>query len=376
MALSTIVLAQRTSAAMTDHRADILIFGTGNFAGRIALDLAATASEPVTVAIAGRNHDRLDWLRTAGNARAALFNRPARFISREVDLSVPDAAAAALTTAEPEVVVQAASFQTGNVISSQDNAWTKLVAEGGLSATAVLQAPLSIEVARAVKGVRPQAYFINCCFPDVVNPLIAALDLPITSGMGNIAILSNAFAGVLGDASRLKVLAHYQNLAPWRQPQDTRTGRSARVWIDNEEVADVYARFVGVRLTREPAIEISGPSGVPLMLAMATGKNWSGHMPGPNGLPGGYPVKFSAGRLDLDLPAELTREEAVAWNLSYEEESGLVVGPDGRVSYTGALRNHLAAFSPAIASGFHVRDIGDAYHAMNDLRSQLQARTS
>ena len=107
----------------------------------------------------------------------------------------------------------------------------------------------------------------------------------------------------LGDASQLKVLAHYQNLAPWRQPPETRTGRSARVWIDNEEVADVYARFAGVRLTREPAIEISGPSGVPLMLAMAAGKNWNGHVPGPHGLPGGYPVKFSAGRLDLDLPA-------------------------------------------------------------------------
>ncbi len=360
---------------MSDHRADILIFGTGNFAGRIALDLAATASEPVTVAIAGRNRDRLDWLRTAGNARAALFGRPARFVSCEVDLSVPDAAATTLGAIAPKVVVQAASFQTGNVISHQDNAWTKLVAEGGLSATAVLQAPLSIEVARAVKAVRPQAYFINCCFPDVVNPLIAALDLPITCGVGNIAILSNAFAGVLADAGKLKVLAHYQNLAAWRQPPEARAGRSARVWIDDEEVADVYARVAGVRLTREPAIEISGPSGVPLMLAMAAGKDWRGHMPGPNGLPGGYPVKFSDGRLDLDLPPALARDEAIAWNLSYEEASGLVVGPDGWARYTGVLRERLADFSPAIAEGFHVRDLAEACHAMSDLRSRLQARS-
>ena len=137
----------------------------------------------------------------------------------------PDAAAEAIAAVEPKVVVQAASFQTGNVISNQGNAWTKLVAEGGLSATAVLQAPLSIEVARAVKAVRPQAHFINCCFPDVVNPLIAALDLPITCGVGNIAILANAFAGALARRSgQLKVLAHYQNLAPWRRPPETRDG--------------------------------------------------------------------------------------------------------------------------------------------------------
>ena len=35
MALSIIVLPQRTSAAMTDPRADILIFGTGNFAAQV-----------------------------------------------------------------------------------------------------------------------------------------------------------------------------------------------------------------------------------------------------------------------------------------------------------------------------------------------------
>ena len=120
----------------------------------------------------------------------------------EVDLSVADAAADAIAAVEPKVVVQAASFQSGSVISNQGNAWTRLVAEGGLSATAVLQAPLSIAVARAVKAVRPQAHFINCCFADVVNPLIAALDLPITCGVGNVAILANAFSGALALGSR------------------------------------------------------------------------------------------------------------------------------------------------------------------------------
>jgi hypothetical protein len=362
---------------VNDTHADILIFGTGSFAGRIVLDLAATASEPVTVAIAGRNTERLNWLRTAGNARAAMFNRPARVTSHQVDLSAPDAAAAAIAAVEPTVVVQAASFQAGAVISNQGNAWTKLVAEGGLSATAVLQAPLSIEVARAVKAVRPRAQFINCCFPDVVNPLIAALDLPISCGVGNIAILANAFAGALGaGAGRLKVLAHYQNIAPWRQLPETRTGGSARVWIDDQEVADVYARFSSVQLTREPAIEISGPSGVPLMLAMAQRRDWRGHVPGPNGLPGGYPVRLKDGHVELDLPASLTRDEAIAWNRRYEEESGLIVTLDGRATYTGILRERLDAFSPGLAGGFHVRDIADACRQMNDLRSRLERRSS
>jgi hypothetical protein len=354
-------------------RAEILIFGSGNFAGRMALDLAATAEHDVTIVVAGRNVERLKWLETAGNARAAMFARPARVITRRVDLSVANAAAETIAAVTPDVVVQAASFQNGNVISHQGNAWSRLVAAGGLSATAVLQAPLSVEVARAVKVVRPQAAFINCCFADVVNPLIAAHDLPITCGVGNVAILANAFSGACAiGPGRLKVLAHYQNLAPWRQPTDTRRGRSARVWIDDEEIADVYAQFARVQLTREPAIEISGASGVSLMLALAQGRDWVGHVPGPHGLPGGYPVKLRGGALDLDLPSALTRDAAIAWNLSYEQASGLVIAPDGQASYTGTLRDLLAAYSPALAAGFHVRDLAAVAREMNDLRSRLE----
>ena len=103
----------------------------------------------------------------------------------------------------------------------------------------------------------------------------------------------------------------------------------------------------GVQLTREPAIEISGPSGVPLMLAMAQRRDWSGHVPGPNGLPGGYPVRLKDGHVELDLPAALTRDEAIAWNLRYEEESGLVV-TRGRPR---GLHRHFARAAASVQSG-------------------------
>jgi hypothetical protein len=87
-------------------------------------------------------------------------------------------------------------------------------------------------------------------------------------------------------------------------------------------------------------------------------------------------VKFSAGRLVLDLPANLTRDEAVAWNLSFEKGSGVVVSPEGYATYTGFLCERLSALSPSIANGFHVRDIADACRAMSDLRSRLQTLSS
>jgi len=355
---------------------DVIVFGTGNFAARIVFDLAASAKKPVAIGIAGRNADRLSWLETAGNARAVVFDRPARFTSHAIDLSQTDAAAGLIAEHRPTVIVQAASAQSSSVISTSGDAWSKLVADVGLSVTALFQAQLTARVARALATARHQCHFINCCFPDVANSLLVAAKLPITCGIGNIAILSNAFAGKLNrrEAGALKVLAHYHALTNFRKPAATRTGPWPRVWIDGKEVPDVERTFAGVKITPEPAIEISGASGVPLILAMAGGGEWTGHVPGPLGLIGGYPVAFRSGVLELDLPPGLPRAEAAAWNARFEETSGLVVNARGEAHYTGIVRERLAEVSPEIAKGFNLRDLDAAYEEMTRLRARLQAQ--
>lgn len=354
----------------------ILIFGTGAFAARIACDIAATARAPVSVTLAGRNRERLDWLVTAGNARAETFGGGARFEGVQVDLLVPDAAGPVIEKGQPALVVQAASVQTSAVIATKGDAWSRLVAEGGLSATAVFQALLSVRVARAIASTGSRAQLINCCFPDGVNAIIAALGLPVACGVGNIQILSSAFGGALGRGGmgRVKVLAHYQCIGAWRKRREDRAGSPVpRVWIDGAEERDPLTRFAEVRLTPEPAIEISGSAGVPLMLAIAEGKGTiHAHAPGPLGLPGGYPIVWRDGMLDLDLPPGVTREEAVTFNHGFEQASGMVVGTDGMARYTGRLRELLQRVSPDLADGFAVKDLEAVHEAMAALRRRLQ----
>lgn len=352
---------------------DILVLGTGSFAERIVCDLGATTRDAVAVAIGGRNVERLRWLVTAANGRAALFGGKARFFAVDTDVSSPDRMEEVLVAVRPRVVVQTASTQTSSVIADQDSAWAALVARGGLSATAVFQCLLSARVARAMKGTGSAAAFVNCCFPDVVNGMLAALGANVLCGVGNVAILSNAFAGHAceGRLDRVKVLAHYQNLAAWRLDASRRAGIAPSVWIDGRSVGDVYARFADVRLPAAPAVEISGASGVPLFTALALGRSWSGHVPGPAGLPGGYPVRLSDGRLQLDLPHGTTREEAVEWNAGFERKNGLVVDGGGHVSYTGRLYDALNAASPALAQGFHMDDLEEVHSQMEKLRTSM-----
>ena len=109
----------------------ILILGTGSFAARIVYDIAAVTAQAIEVTIAGRNAERLDWLVTAANARAAIFACPAHFRSRSVDMSNAGELAELLNETRPDVVVQAASPQASAVIAARGNAWTQLIADAG-----------------------------------------------------------------------------------------------------------------------------------------------------------------------------------------------------------------------------------------------------
>ena len=355
---------------MSDGR--LLLIGTGAFAARIACDLAATARAPVRLVLAGRNRARLDWLVTACRARAATFSTGVEVEAMTADLSSPATIVPLIAAASPDVVVQVASLQTSAVIA-RDDPWARLVAEGGLSATAPIQATLSARVGWAMRMAAPRARLVNCCFPDVVNAMLAALGLPVICGVGNVGILSSAFEGSVGPG-RVKVLAHYATIGAWRRPPTERAGLPIpRVWVDGAEISDVAARFADVLLTPEPAIEISGSATLPLLVAMAAGTQAVAHVPGPLGLPGGYPVRWDGTALTLDLPPGLTREEAVAWNRGFEERNGLLVAPDGAATFTGLLRDRLRALSPSLAAGFHLRDLEAVQAEMHALRARLTA---
>src|SRR5438552_9373498 len=86
---------------------DILILGTGPFAQRVACDLAATATEPTRVAVAGRNAFRLAWILTAARARAEMFARPVAIEGHEIDLGESGRVAELLVRLRAAVIVQA-----------------------------------------------------------------------------------------------------------------------------------------------------------------------------------------------------------------------------------------------------------------------------
>jgi hypothetical protein len=92
------------------------------------------------------------------------------------------------------------------------------------------------------------------------------------------------------------------------------------------------------------------------------------------GLPGGYPIAFDGDRLDLDLPSDLSRQEAIAWNAKFEKADGLFVSDDGRLVFAGNLQARLRDISPMLAAGFAITDFDAAHEELARLRARLQAQ--
>src|SRR5689334_21087945 len=131
------------------RRAEIVICGTGSFAARILFDLAATTPVPLSVAIAGRNAERLMWMRTGAAARADMFGTEVHVTDHHLGALTVEGVAALLGELQPRVIVNTASVQGGRGATLESDGWTRLVQRAGLGVSAVLQARISLDVSKA-----------------------------------------------------------------------------------------------------------------------------------------------------------------------------------------------------------------------------------
>lgn len=351
---------------------DILISGTGYYAEIMLADLAARARTPLSICIGGRNADRIKWLVEACRARAVNYGAPASFYGVQLDSTSAETLGETLGRLSPRIVIQSASVQSPWSVDNNENDWSRLVGNAGFGLTLAFNSLLSFRTAKALRALGHTGHFVNTCYPDGVNQVLAQAGLPITTGVGNIAI----YASVIGSRipfeqrSALRVLGHHRHIVEWRKPGNERGGKPVRAWIGAEEMTGVDDLTRDVQLPYRDLNLISAANAVPVLLALAGEGACASHVPGPNGIGGGYPVQVDEGGVTIDLPSGLGFDEALAWNRSFEEADGVFIR-DGRVTYAERVRALLSAYSAELANGFAVTDIEAAAAALNELRIKL-----
>jgi hypothetical protein len=347
----------------------LAIIGSGSLARAVAYGIAGAAS-PVAVSVIARDPAKVAEVCYVASARAALAGGRVVFEPVVADLAAGDAIADALSRAAPDGVLVCASTQSPWEPLGALSRWTELLDRAGFGLTLPFQAEIAMRASRAAAAVRPGAWLVNACFPDAVNPLLHAAGLELLCGIGNVAIIAASLQAALGleDQRGLQVLAHHAQLHAPEPGED-----EVMAWRHGGPVGDVGALLEPLRSLRlGPELNrVTGFAGAMVLLALLEGAELDTSLPGPDGLPGGYPVRLAGGRLELRLAPGLDRDRAVAFNQRQAARDGVVV-EEGRARFGPAVAVALRDLAPDLADGFAAADTEEVAARLGRLRSKLR----
>lgn len=327
----------------------ILIIGLGDVGRRFAL--ALSGHEVVhELVLAGRNSQ--DGLSLAALA-AACGTSHVRYES--VDAARADRVAKVISRVEPDLVLQCASLLSPWALQGRRDAAARHLRNAGFAAQLPAQLPLLASVMRGVRTAGWDGPVVNASYPDVTHTVCAAHDLAPTVGVGNVSMIAARVESLLrerGQVGPVRVLGHHAHVTPV---------------VTSTPADDVPAPcvYVGDPPTRRDALAFAGPpiqsnqhlnaltvaTALPVIAALLPGgSSYRGSVPAPHGLPGGYPVVIEEGAVRLDLPAGLSRDEAVTFHGECARRDGVAeIEADGTIHFTEACRRHLHAVDPELA---------------------------
>ncbi len=232
-----------------------------------------------------------------------------------------------------------------------------------------LQSAFAIRFARSLAEHSRPALFINGCYPDAVNPLLRALNLPVFCGVGNIALLAATLRSSLGLTPQqdLRVMAHHLHLYKPKPGVD-----EAQAWVDGKRCDNVSSLLVSQRTSTGLEVnKVIGCTAAVLLRDIVEGRDVQTHVPGPFGLPGGYPVRVVGTNMELNLPPELSESEAIEWNGKIALADGVKILSSGDVEFGENTKRALRQYLPQIADGFRAGEIDKITQSMLQLRARL-----
>lgn len=348
--------------------ATILIVGSGSLARAISYSLALLLSRPHRVIVCARSRSQLNEIIYVARAKAASVQAPVTFDSVEFDAESGDAGRL-LSSIQPDVVVNCASYYSPWEDIHQSSPWTQLLRSAGFGFTLPLQSAFAIKFAKAVAGHSRAVLFINGCYPDAVNPLLRALGLPVFCGIGNVALLAASLRSSLDltPHQHLQVMAHHLHLYTPKPGVD-----EAQAWVDGKRCQDVSSLLVSQRTSGGLEVnKVIGCTGAVLLRDIVDERDAETHVPGPSGLPGGYPVRIAGASLELNLPDGLSESEAIAWNEKIAVADGVKILPHGVVEFSEPTKQAFRKYLPQIADGFCAGEIDKVTQSMLELRERL-----
>ncbi len=304
----------------------ILFVGFGDLGSQVFDLFVLRAKRGDQFLIGGRNQEyireRANW--TAG--AALQLGIPIKVDSAYMDIWNIDQTAETISSFKPDVIFSSMTVLPSAIISQLPKPLFETLAQarGGpwLPSTLVLVYKLM----QAVKQTGLEIIVLNGGTPDNSHAVLSKVGLAPTSGIGNIANIippaKQAIAAQLHqpvEQVHMLLFAHSYVVQSLRKGNPGGASLHLTALVNGEDVTDqldLPALFSALPATLEHEYTqlLTAASAAIVFDAVTTKSSAIVHAPGPNGLPGGYPLRADKRGMEVVLPPGLTLEQAILIN--------------------------------------------------------------
>lgn len=331
----------------------ILLSGVGNLGGW-ALELLARTPGVDRLVTLKRGPWAGSSLSTLAMIGSTFQGHTKAFEHHRVDLAETDRVVQLLMDIRPDAILHSATVQSPRRLMQAD-------IDPGLravlrTATFGMWLPWHLlpaaRLTEAVEKAGLDTHVVNAAFPDVVNvALWQRYGHGPSAGAGNVEICATRVlrhvmeaSGADSDDIEIFLIGSHALLS---YGPGSGVPHYFRVLVEGRDVTPEYDLDNILTSWPEPidwkkvdVFSLFAASAVKNVMALLGEEPIRTHVTSPNGLPGGYPAVMGDGRIDLDLPEDLSRGEAIALNQSAARWDGIAnIESDGTVVYTSEATN-------------------------------------
>jgi hypothetical protein len=339
----------------------VLLIGGGDVGLQMANSLLAQARIDCLVIA--------DWNARAVGPRAAMLGNchGVRVEFEQIDGRDKSALTALIRRAKPDLIVQSASLISPWSIIGRAHPVAQALSSAGIALQIPAQLPILMNVMEVVRELGLTVPVANITMPDILHPLLATLDLAPTIGLGNVSIHHLRVRHRLlerddfSDDDEVRVLGHHCQVydvmkAVFPPNKDDRV----KVFIGTSGQRHDALAYEGEPFAAGPIYnEITAASAIPVLKALLPGASrLQFSAPAPMGLPGGYPVVMDSGEITLDLPSDLSRDEAIAFNRRQGKRDGVAsIDADGKLYFTDKVVAAMADLDSGLSEPIEPRNL-------------------
>ena len=246
----------------------------------------------------------------------------------------------------PDIICNTSTLQSWWIVTTlpEDVYWS--IEEAGFGPWVSMHLILAKKLMEAVKKSGLEPIVVNSSFPDAVNPALGRIGLAPTVGLGNVdcavPVIKLAMSKKLGiPINNIEVFAcaaHYWNFVTVRFGDTCGSPYYLKIIAEGNDITNQFDYKDLLKYPRVGGAGVSpvvASSGAKAIIGMINNTKEIINLPGPNGLPGGYPVRVSSDGVELALPNDISLQEAVKINEGSNRCDGIEkIDDEGNITFT------------------------------------------